>query len=104
MSARPTCCGSACPHNQSSPFLDLSHLAVAARLRGMNGNGILRFWVTAVVAAHLIISIVHGTAHTGGHVPLSRAGNVFVLIVIIAGPLAGLALMWRAGRIGAWIV
>jgi hypothetical protein len=58
----------------------------------------------AVVLAHLAISIAHGRAHTGAAVPLPLAGALFVYIVILAGPLAGLALWrWRA-RAGAWIV
>jgi hypothetical protein len=65
-----------------------------------------RTWtlMAAVVLAHLVITVAHGTAHTGAHVPLSPAANVFVIAVILAGPLVGLALSWWAGRLGAWIV
>ena len=71
----------------------------------MNGNGLTnRSWLMLVVATHLIISVVHGTAHNGAHVPLSLAGNLFVFVVIVAGPLAGLALMWWSERIGAWTI
>jgi len=60
--------------------------------------------LTAVVLAHLAVSIVHGAAHTGAVVPLTRAGNLFVYVVILAGPLAGL-LIWRFRPVaGAWIV
>lgn len=45
----------------------------------------------AVIAAHLVVSFVHGAAHARAHVPLSRAANLFVYIVILAGPLIGLA-------------
>ena len=49
----------------------------------------------AIVVVHLAISIVHGRAH---------AGALFVYIVILAGPLLGLAVSpWRP-RAGAWIV
>ena len=58
----------------------------------------------AAVLSHLVISIVHGQAHAGAHVPLSRAANLFVFVVIVAGPLVGLALMWRVERLGAWLV
>ena len=61
-------------------------------------------WLVAVVLAHLIVSIAHGRAHTGAHVPLSAAANLFVFIVILAGPLVGLALTWPAPRLGSWIV
>jgi len=61
-------------------------------------------WLIAAVLSHLVISIAHGQAHAGAHVPLSRAANLFVFVVIVAGPLAGLAMTWRAERLGAWIV
>ncbi len=61
-------------------------------------------WLIAVVVAHLVVSIVHGAAHAKAHVPLSRAANLFVFIVILAGPLIGLALTWSAERIGIWLI
>jgi hypothetical protein len=61
-------------------------------------------WLAAAVLGHLIISIVHGAAHTGAHVPLSRAANLFVFIIIVAGPLVGLGLTWPAERIGSWVI
>jgi len=66
--------------------------------------GAARRWLAAAVLLHLVISIVHGQAHAGAHVPLSRAANLFVLIVIVAGPLVGLALTWPAERIGIWMI
>lgn len=63
-----------------------------------------RRWAAGVVVAHLIISILHGAAHDGAHVPMSVPANAFVFLVVIAGPLVGLALMWRAPRAGGWIV
>jgi hypothetical protein len=61
-------------------------------------------WLTAAVLAHLVVSIVHGFAHAEAHVPLSRAASVFVVVVILAGPLIGLALAWPAERIGVWLI
>jgi len=61
-------------------------------------------WLTGLILAHLVISVVHGAAHAQAHVPLSRAANLFVYIVILAGPLAGLALTWPAERIGSWLI
>lgn len=61
-------------------------------------------WLTAAVFVHLIVSIVHGAAHSEAHVPLSLAANVFVFGVIVAGPLVGLALAWWAERIGSWVI
>jgi len=60
--------------------------------------------LAAVVLVHLAINIAHGRAHAGAQVPLPLAGALFVYIVILAGPLVGLAVSrWRP-RAGAWIV
>ena len=60
--------------------------------------------LTAVVLTHLAINVAHGRAHAGAQVPLGPAGALFVYLVILAGPLAGLALWrWRP-RLGGWIV
>ena len=48
--------------------------------------------LAAIVLAHLAISVVHGAAHTGARVELGAAATAFVYIVILAGPLAGLAI------------
>lgn len=61
-------------------------------------------WLAAVVLVHLAISVVHGTAHSGARVPLSPASNLFVLVVILAGPLVGLALTWPAEQLGSWLI
>jgi hypothetical protein len=53
---------------------------------------------------HLAVSVVHGTAHSGAHVPLSRAANVFVFGVIVAGPLVGLAVAMAAARIDSSVI
>jgi hypothetical protein len=63
-----------------------------------------RWALSAVVLVHLAINIAHGQAHEGAQVPLSFAAALFVYIVILAGPLAGLALsVWRPVA-GAWLV
>src|SRR4051812_9294942 len=60
--------------------------------------------LAAVVLIHLGISLVHGGAHAGAQVPLPLAGALFVYLVILAGPLTGLAASaWRP-RAGALIV
>ena len=60
--------------------------------------------LAAVVLIHLAINIAHGRAHTGAHVPLPLAAALFVYIVILAGPIVGLAVwLWRP-RAGAMIV
>jgi hypothetical protein len=60
--------------------------------------------LAAVVLLHLAISLVHGRAHAGAQIFLPLAGSLFVYIVILGGPLVGLALArWRP-QAGAWIV
>jgi|SRR3954468_18513899 hypothetical protein len=61
-------------------------------------------WLTLTVLAHLFVSIVHGAAHTGARVPLSPAANLFVYIVILAGPLVGLGLTWLSEEFGGWLI
>ena len=57
-----------------------------------------------VVVAHLIISLVHGMAHTEARIPMSTAANIFVIVVILAGPLVGLSLLWRFERVGGGLI
>lgn len=72
---------------------------------GMNKQRSLGWiWLTGVVLAHLVISMVHGTAHAKAQVPLSPAANAFVFSVILAGPLVGLGLTWPSQRLGAWLI
>jgi hypothetical protein len=60
--------------------------------------------LTTIVLLHFAINIVHGSAHAGAQVRLSRAGALFVYTVILAAPLAGLALWrWRP-VLGGWTV
>lgn len=71
----------------------------------MSGNSsALRLWLTAAVLTHFVIAIVHGAAHAEARVPLSTAENTFVVVVILAGPLVGLALTRSAPRLGGWVV
>ena len=46
-------------------------------------------WLAAAVLIHLVVSFVHGAAHDGAHVPMTPAANLFVLVVILAGPVVG---------------
>ena len=61
-------------------------------------------WLTAIVAIHLVISFVHGAAHAGAQVPLSLAGNLFVWLVILAGPILGVILQRFVGAAGTWLI
>lgn len=68
-----------------------------------SGNPAWR-WLALTVAVHVAVTLVHGAAHAWAHVPLSPAARLFVFVVILAAPLAGLALMPRADRLGRWLV
>ena len=58
----------------------------------------------AVVIGHLVISLLHGNAHSGAHIELSSLATLFVFAIILAGPLVGLALTWVSRRTGGWVV
>jgi hypothetical protein len=63
-----------------------------------------RLALAGVVVLHLIVTIVHGTAHTGAAVEQGSAAMAFIFLVIIAGPLVGLAWMWLNPRAGARLI
>jgi len=60
--------------------------------------------LAAVVLIHLALSFVHGAAHAGAAVALNPAGTAFVYIIILAGPLVGLAVAARWPLAGSAIV
>ena len=83
----------------------MSRFNLHTRLMGMNKKTRTTWiWLVGIVLAHLLISLVHGSAHTNAHVALSPAATVFVFAVILAGPLVGLALTWVSRPIGAAVV
>lgn len=82
---------------------ELSHFTGLTRLEGM-GRDTPRIALAAVVALHLLVSLVHGSAHGTAGVGLNGPSMAFVLIVIIAGPLVGLAWMWKNAVAGARII
>jgi len=57
-----------------------------------------------LVLGHFVITLIHGAAHAGAQVPMSSAANAFIILVIEAGPLAGLALSRSRPAAGGWIV
>ena len=61
--------------------------------------------LAAAVLVHLGVTLVHGAAHSRAPVVLSAGSMLFVVAVILIGPLLGLAVhaFWRP-RAGAWIV
>ena len=71
----------------------------------MAGRYRQRLWVTITVLAHLIVTLVHGQAHTSLGVGLSNWQNVYVLTVIVVAPLVALALSFtRYARTGLWLL
>jgi hypothetical protein len=71
---------------------------------GMSRNSSAWTWLIWIVLAHLLVSMVHGFAHAQAEVPLSLAANLFVYIVILAGPLLGLVLAWKARVAGSVVI
>jgi hypothetical protein len=61
-------------------------------------------WLAAIVIGHMAISFVHGAAHAQAKIPMSRPANMFVFVVILAGPLIGLAWTLRSRHSGAWLI
>jgi hypothetical protein len=58
----------------------------------------------SVVLVHAIVTLVHGAAHTGLRLTLSRWDSIFVAGVVVIGPLAGLGLCWSGRRISGWAI
>ena len=61
-------------------------------------------WMAATVLVHLAVSMIHGAAHAGANVPMSPAANLFVFVVILAGPLIGLGISFRTKLYGGVVV
>ena len=53
-----------------------------------------RRYGTAIVLVNLLINMVHGAAHLKLQIDLNGAEKLFVAVVILAGPLLALALLW----------
>ena len=60
--------------------------------------------LAAVVLGHLIVNFVHGAAHAGARIPMTLAANLFIWIVILAGPIVGLLISRSRPIAGGWIV
>ena len=63
-----------------------------------------RRMLAAVVVVHLAVSVVHGAAHSGARIPMTLAANLYIWIVILAGPLIGLWMSRSRPVAGGWIV
>jgi len=63
------------------------------------------FAALALILIHLVISMVHGTAHQGAMVALTAFGNVYVIVVITLAPLvAAVFLFTRKKKLGALLL
>lgn len=64
-----------------------------------------RIWVAIAVVAHFIVVIFHGKAHTRLGVGLSYWQNLYVLLIVVFGPLLALALsLMRSVRADLWLL
>jgi hypothetical protein len=61
-------------------------------------------WLLATVSTHLVTTVVHGASHAAAHVSTTPLQNVFILAVIVIGPLVGLWLARRHDAIGGWLI
>ena len=55
-------------------------------------------YVTAIVVAHMLLSIAHGLAHLELHVGLVRPDVIFVILVVLLLPLVAMGLVWTAEK------
>ena len=91
------------PHDCHKPAACVVLSGMDAPLTGRLNHHVFA-WLAGIVLLHLAVSVVHGTAHSGAQVMLGPAGTWFVYIVILAGPLIGLAVAVRQPELGAAIV
>ena len=63
------------------------------------------FAALALILIHLVISMVHGTAHQGAMVGLTAFGNIYVVVVITLAPLVAAVLLFtRKQKPGALLL
>ena len=55
-------------------------------------------YATSIVAAHLLVNIVHGLAHRELHVGLAPLASIFVIVVVLVFPLIATVLLWTAKK------
>ena len=55
-------------------------------------------YMTAIIVAHLLLSIAHGLAHLELHVGLVRPDVIFVISVVLLLPLVAMGLVWTAEK------
>ena len=55
-------------------------------------------YVTAIVAAHLLINVAHGFSHRRLAVGLDAPASVFVIVVVLILPLFAAGLVWASRK------
>jgi hypothetical protein len=70
----------------------------------MRTNASTQRLLAVVVFGHLIVNFVHGAAHSGARIPMTLAANLFIWIVILAGPIVGWWISRSRPVAGGWIV
>ena len=61
--------------------------------------------VTLAVLAHLVVTFLHGQAHTRLGIALATWQHVYVIVIILLAPLVALVLSWtRHARAGVWLL
>ena len=53
---------------------------------------------SVVIVLHLLVNLVHGLAHRELHISLTRPQEIFVVAVVLVGPLLAGGLLWTAWR------
>ncbi len=67
------------------------------RQRRINVNRSVKY-ATSIVAAHLLVNIVHGLAHRELRVGLAALDSIFVIVVMLIFPLIAMGLLWTAKK------
>jgi hypothetical protein len=55
-------------------------------------------YVTGIVVAHLLVTIVHGLAHRNLHIGLTALAAIFVNVVVLMAPLLAMLLVWTVKK------
>ena len=64
----------------------------------------MKIVLTALGVLHLLSALWHGEAHALIEVQLSGLQNLYVLLVVLAAPVAGVVLLWsRFQYVGLWL-
>ena len=61
-------------------------------------------YATAIVGAHLLVTMAHGLAHQELHIGLTPFEAAFVLIVVGIAPIMAAGLVWTRGRRAALLL